>query len=373
MDYSKITIIGAGHGGYAAAGDLKLKGFDVTIYELPEYQSNLFPLIESGKIKMTGEISGIAHAPDIETNLQKAVTAADIILVISHSASHERIAEMISPYIRDNQIIVLIPGYTGGSLCFNKIFKEQGVKARYILAETNTLPYACRKMNGESAVHIKLYVKQIWASAFPSAQNSVFVDAFSKLYPKVKPAENVLEVGFHNGNPVLNVLPCLFNAGTIERAKGEYYHFQEGVTSRIAGVLEKLDEERIRVGKSLGLNVIPYLERVMNTGYVTSNSNWHEMISTSPHLTAKGPEELDHRYLTEDVPYGLVPWFELAKKTGVDVRLTESSITMASYLLGQDFLESGRTLKSMGIHDMTIGQLNTYLKEGDGLFIHLDK
>lgn len=95
-----ILIIGAGHGGYAVAGDLLLKGFNVKIFELFEYQTNLFPLIESGKIKITGEISGVVSAPTVETNIETAISTSDIILVTSHSGSHRKIAEMIAPLLK---------------------------------------------------------------------------------------------------------------------------------------------------------------------------------------------------------------------------------------------------------------------------------
>ncbi|MCL6571426.1 MAG: NAD/NADP octopine/nopaline dehydrogenase family protein [Bacillus sp. (in: Bacteria)] len=369
-----ILIIGAGHGGYAAAGDLLLKGFEVKIYDLPEYQANLFPLIENKKVKLTGEISGVVTAPIVEINIEEAISTTDIILIISHSSSHKKVAEMIAPFIKDNQIIVLLPGYTGGTLCFEKIFKEKQVSSSYILAETNTLPYACSKITGESAVHIKLYVKQLLVSTFPSKYNTSFLKVFKKLYPNAQLVDNVLEVGFNNGNPVLNILPCLFNAGKIEQAKGDYYHFQEGVTPAIAKVLEKLDGERMLIGKALGIRVIPYLDRVMDTGYVTDNSSWYEMISTSPHLTAKGPDSLNHRYLTEDVPFGLVPWVEFSRKLKVEVPLMGSCIELASCLLEKNFWESGRTLEEMGIKDMSIDQLLAYLKVGSQTsFIHSTK
>lgn len=361
MEYNKVLVIGAGPGGYSTAGDLIMKGFNVALYEFPEYRTNIFPLIESGRIKMTGEISGIVTSPRIETKIDIAIINADIILVVTHSAAHKKVAEAIAPFIKDNQIIVLLPGYTGGTLSFERIFREKNVSANYILAETNTLPYACNKITGESAVHIKLYLKQVLASAFPSSNNLIFFEIFKALYPNVHLVENVLEVGFNNGNPVLNVLPCLFNAVTIEKEQDDYYHFQDGVNPRIAKVMEKMDKERMQIGQALGIRVIPYLERVIHTGYVVKNSTWYEMISTSPHLTAKGPENLSHRYLTEDVPYGLVPWYFFAKKMGIEANLIASSIELASSLLDINFLKEGRTLKEMGINDMNLEQLIDFL------------
>lgn len=364
MEIRNITIIGAGNGGYAAAADLLMKGFHVTIYELPEFNHNLFPMIESGRIKVTGEIQGIVDIPHIEVDLEKAVHGADIILVITHTASHKQLAHMLSSVIEDDQLIMLIPGYTGGALCFEEIFRKNGVSKKYRLAEANTLPYACRKITGESAVHIKLYVKKFQVAAFPASETAEVVSLFQKLYPNCTAAGNVLETGFNNGNPVLNVVPIIFNAGRIEYARGEYYHFQEGVTPSVARVMEALDEERLKVGQAFQLNALPYLERVIETGYVKTNSDWYTMIATSPHLTAKGPESLHDRYLTEDVPYGLSPWYHMARHLNLEVTLITSFIHLASALMGVNYFEKGRTLADMGIDGMSVSELHRYLAHG---------
>ncbi|WLR49671.1 NAD/NADP octopine/nopaline dehydrogenase family protein [Bacillus tianshenii] len=364
MNYTNITIIGGGSGGYAAAGDLMIKGYQVTVFEHPEYHENIFPLIKSRNLKLTGEISGLIPSPKVEVNIKKAVLSADVILIITHAKLHQEIAEMIASYIRSEQCIVILPGYTGGTLCFEKVFKENNVQPGYILAETNTLPYACRKINGEAAVHVKLYVKKLYASAFPSTQNDRFIKLFKQLYPNTCLTNNVLETGFNNGNPVLNVAPCIFNAGRIEYADGEYYHFQEGVTPRVSDVMAMLDEERMAIGQAIGLDILPYLERVIDTGYVKQNNNWYDTIHSSDHLTAKGPENLTHRYITEDVPYGFVPWIEIAEKFNVSANLMRSFSNLASALIGENYFNSGRKLTDMGINHLSAQEIKQYVEKG---------
>ncbi len=364
MKIDNLLIIGAGHGGYTAAADLLLSGCNVTIYELPEYQRNLFPMMKTGRIKLTGEKQGIVNIPHIEVQIENAMRKADIVLIMTHAKAHQRIAEMIAPFVKDDQAIVLVPGYTGGALIFEKIFKRYGVNKRYLLAETNTLPYASRKITEESAVHMKLYLKQMLLATFPAKYNQQFLTIFQQLYPNTVLAANVLETGFNNGNPVLNVVPSIFNAGRIEYAKGEYYHFQEGVSPSVAKVMEQVDDERMLVGNSLGIRSIPYLERVMQTGYVLTNESWYDMIATSPHLSAKGPETLEHRYLTEDVPYGLVPWYDFAQGHKLAVPLMTSLIHLASALMGEDYFQTGRKMVDMGLEGMTPVEIQEFLVNG---------
>ncbi|MGE5702792.1 MAG: NAD/NADP octopine/nopaline dehydrogenase family protein [Clostridia bacterium] len=365
MKTERILIIGAGHGGYTAAADLLLAGFQVSMYELPEYQRNLFPMIESGRIKLTGEKQGFVTIPRIEAQLDQAMRQAELILIMTHAQAHARIAELMAPHVRQEQAIVLVPGYTGGALCFEQIFNRLGVKKGYLLAETNTLPYASRKITDESAVHMKLYLKKVLLSVFPAKFNTAFLPVFRRLYPNAQLVENVLETGFNNGNPVLNVAPVVLNAGRIEYAKGEYYHFQEGVSPAVARVLEQVDEERVLLGRELGIKTIPYLERVIETGYVLTNENWYEMISTSPHLSAKGPDSLAHRYLTEDVPFGLVPWYDFAQERNVRLPLMASLIQLASALTGVDYFQEGRKVADMGLVGMDSVSIRDYLYSGE--------
>lgn len=365
MKTERILIIGAGHGGYTAAADLLLAGFQVSIYELPEFQRNLFPMIEAGRIKLTGEKQGMVHIPQIEVNLEQAMNQADLILIMTHAEAHARMAVLMAPHVREGQAIVLVPGYTGGALCFEEIFKRMKVKNNYLLAETNTLPYASRKITDESAVHMKLYLKKVLLAVFPAKYNATFLPVFRRLYPNTQLVENVLETGFNNGNPVLNVAPVVLNAGRIEYAKGEYHHFQEGVSPAVARVMEQIDEERILLGRELGINAIPYLERVIETGYVLSNANWYDMVSTSPHLSAKGPDKLEHRYLTEDVPFGLVPWHDFAQERNMKLNLMTSLIQLASALMGVDYFEKGRKVADMGLVGMDSRMIREYLYTGE--------
>ncbi len=58
---------------------------------------------------------------------------------------------------------------------------------------------------------------------------------------------------------------------------------------------------------------------------------------------------MKYRYLTEDVPYLLVPVFGIGKKLGVPMPVTESIIRLASVIAGEDYLKTGRVLEGMDL------------------------
>ena len=61
------------------------------------------------------------------------------------------------------------------------------------------------------------------------------------------------------------------------------------------------------------------------------------------------PASLDARYVTEDVPYGLVPLAALGRVAGVPTPIADALTAIASAALGRDFAREGRTLERMGL------------------------
>ncbi len=53
----------------------------------------------------------------------------------------------------------------------------------------------------------------------------------------------------------------------------------------------------------------------------------------------KAPPSLDHRYLHEDVGWGLVPWIELARVFGVAVPTMEALTRTAGLVNGVQYTE----------------------------------
>ena len=70
-----------------------------------------------------------------------------------------------------------------------------------------------------------------------------------------------------------------------------------------------------------------------------------------------GPKVVKHRFITEDVPYGLVPMSELGKREGVATPLIDAVTTIASVVCEEDYRKTGRTLESLGIAELSREQI----------------
>jgi opine dehydrogenase len=80
-------------------------------------------------------------------------------------------------------------------------------------------------------------------------------------------------------------------------------------------------------------------------------SNYGSGYREAPGFQGIGAQpQLDHRYLNEDVGYGLVFMSRLAQQVGVKTPTMDSIIQITSVLMGRDYAaEALRTPESLGI------------------------
>ena len=127
----KIAVIGAGNGGQSIAGYLALKGHDISLYDIDI--KKMEELKKLGGIRLTGRIEGFGKLVCITTDIAEAVRGAKIIMVTTVANAHRAVAKSISPYIEENQIIILNPGRTCGALVFKQTLQTEGCAKRYYL------------------------------------------------------------------------------------------------------------------------------------------------------------------------------------------------------------------------------------------------
>ena len=96
----------------------------------------------------------------------------------------------------------------------------------------------------------------------------------------------------------------------------------------------------------------------MRQGYMLEN-NYGTGYRKAPGFLGIGAQpQLDHRYLNEDVGYGLVFMSKLGNQLGVDTPGMDAVIKVATIVIARDHrAEALRTPKSLGIADLSAEQL----------------
>jgi len=74
---------------------------------------------------------------------------------------------------------------------------------------------------------------------------------------------------------------------------------------------------------------------------------------------------VDHRYLHEDVPYGLVPMMALAAAGAVETPIAAALTVLAEVMTGRTYRQDGLTASFLGLEGLDVAGVERMLR-GDG-------
>src|SRR5579864_2953598 len=225
-----IAILGAGHGGAAAAADLVRRGFKVRLHA--RRADRLAPFRAAGGVEARGVQEGFVPLTDLTTDVGEAVRGADVIMLVVPSVAHEFYAQVLAPYMSPDTPVFLNPGHTGGGLHFVHELRKAGYKKPVQTCESVTLTYICR-MEGATKVGIYSYTKRLAFAAFPGTNAKRLYELMKSIYPELTLASSVLETGLTNGNAVFHPPGMVMNTGWIEHTNGNFLFYREGITEGI--------------------------------------------------------------------------------------------------------------------------------------------
>jgi len=367
MSIQKIAVLGAGNGGCAAAADLTLRGFQVRLFSRSE--STIAKLVKRGEIELIEAGQHKNAAPYfMSPHLPPVVQGVDFIVIATPAVGHEYLAKNLAKYLTDGQRILLNPGHTGGSLHFANLLQQLGCKAQVQICETVTLTYICR-MPEPGKVEIYRRTANLLCAAFPGKQTAELVKELQDIFPAVIAAANVLETGFSNINAIMHPAGMLGNTGWIEKSGGDFLWYAEGITPSVGRWIDAVDGERLAIARALGLEPLRFVDIFHRAGLTTdagraSGSAYQAIHESEPNMTIKSPPSLDHRYIREDIGFGLVPMAEIGKLLGIKTPVMDALIALAATALGVDFRAEGLTLEKMGLLCTRAEDLPTILENG---------
>ena len=318
----------------------------------------------SGYIELTysGKTERV-HPALVTADVAKALAGAGLIMVATPAFTHKMIAKACAEFLEDGQIIVLNPGRTGGALEFLTTVRDLGCQKDIIVAEAQTLIYSCRKTAG-NAVSIYGVKNAVDVSAFPANRIDAVLAALTPYYDQFQPVKNGLATSLANIGSMFHPLPVLLNVGRIENDERGFRYYWDGITPSVAALIEQLDAERLAVAASYGVSILSAKEWLARS-YETHGDTLYERIrNNEAYGDISGPKTIQVRYMTEDVPNGLVPIAALGDAAGVETPMIDAVITLASGLYHTDFKTEGRSLQNLGIDGMSKQAILHYFETG---------
>ena len=137
----------------------------------------------------------------------------------------------------------------------------------------------------------------------------------------------------------------------------------------MARLYQAINAERVAVAAALGAGV-PTLEDWFERVYGVRGADLTETCqllttnSDGPYQATGTPRSFEHKYITEDVPVGLVPMSALGAAAGVPTPAIDALIVLVRAMTGKDFVAEGRSLERMGLTGLRGSAIRHFVDTG---------
>ena len=345
-----ITIVGAGNSGTAHAFVLSRMGHKVTLLKTSRsmHDENYDAIARQGGVYgidetiCTPEREFVPiHA--ITRNPEEAFADADVVLVLTQSLQHKRVAELILPHIQHVKAVVVVPGNLGS------IYFRRGLPDNVLVAEGESTIIDAR-IADPGTVQILFRNVRNALSFIPASDTSRGFAYLSAAIPNyTHTRSNVVETALHNPNLIVHTVGTIMSASRIEHSKGEFWLYREGFTPSIWNVINALDAEKMAVMQAYGATPATYLDSCKFRNEADLEKDSMEVFRHyAEHGSPKGPGTIHNRYLTEDVPNGLCVLGKLGHIAGVPTPMADALTSLASVMLGTDLAKDSRDFDEVG-------------------------
>jgi opine dehydrogenase len=399
MSYLKdkpIAVLGAGAVGKAIAGDCALGGAKVRLCDMMPFAENTLRNVEKVGIKFYGEQAnyfgfereGFAKMEKVTTDVAEAVKGAGIIVIATPTFGHVPFFEKLIPLLEDGQVVHIFPD-NFGTLIFRKMMAEAGCTKDVIVGGWSSSTYGSRVDNyGGVITHkIRVYYRAITlrGAAMPASDSEAFIES-SKYLPSMDAVtqgegaiagDTVLDTGFSNVNPVLHCPGAILGVSTMENYgrvfgedKNKFSIYSHAYCESISQVQYTFYTEECALADKLQVGIQPYekehffsRENVLGQEYMGLDYKI-PFDQQDPIQYGTGPFTMENRYITEDIPVGCHVYRELGRAYGIETPVVDSMINLACAILQRDLTKNAYTLEYLGIDNMSVEELNTYLREG---------
>mmetsp|Transcript_9661 Transcript_9661/g.20385 ORF Transcript_9661/g.20385 Transcript_9661/m.20385 type:complete len:429 (+) Transcript_9661:55-1341(+) len=368
-----VAVCGGGNGAHAAAAMYAHIGAKVKMFlSLPREADAISKgVAEMGGIRVVQHNSDLTEldyraAPHVITqDARVAVHDADVVILFAPGFAHEAILKQIGPFLKPGVCVGSVPAAGGFDLLARHVLHQAGCDLQQItLFGSISLPWACRIHEYGKEVHILGTKQELPFSAHPNVPPVPLEELLTALHigTRFKLGHAFLETTLWPANPIIH--PGMMY-GQWKDWDGEPVKdapmFYRGCTELAERVLSQMSDE---IGKTasalssaLGVSLqVPGLDGFMLQSYgheIEDKSSLRRMFQTNPaYAGLKHPckpakqegfvvPDFHHRYITEDLPHGLVVLRGLAELAQVPTPAMDEVLTWCQEKCGSEYLVGG--------------------------------
>jgi len=303
----------------------------------------------------------------ITKDVALAMEGVDIVVFVVPAFAHDGYLEALKPHIKPGLVLAALPGQAGFEFAIQGIWGDEASKVTIMSFES--LPWAARMAEFGKRAEI-LGTKKTLMGAIQHGSSPPEMDACEMLqkvlgeFPKLSVSGHLLSMTLMGLNGYVHppIMYMKWKDCDVETGCDEAPLFYHGICEESANLISSCSDEVLEMGKAVmearpqislsTTHIFKWYLRVYSeeikdksTFYNAIRSN--EAYNGLTHPMVKGKDEkyrpdYQHRYLTEDIPYGLVAIRGVADIIGLATPMMDKVITWSQTQLGKEYLVDGK-------------------------------
>lgn len=334
----RVAILGAGSIAYCYAAYLAEQGHQPVLWSPSGKRARA--LRDGAKLVASGALEG-EYLVDVADSAEEAIQGATAVIIAVPAYGYESVLAQAIPHLVSGQSVIFSAHLSFAGVYLSKELLARGVDCPIIVWNTTAL--SGRQPTPTSA-KVAMIRRSVEVAVIPAAAGEAAIALCAALFgDRFTLKADMIGVDLGNLNPAVHYGIAMFNITRMEKA--ETWAQQAYMTPAVCNLLEDLDLERLSVAAALGVNARTIHQSYAVPGQVEIGP-LAQMVAQIAAIRpgVNGPTDADTRYVTEDVPYGLLTTVRLAEMAGVDVPLHRAGILVFSSLYGRDFSAENKVL-----------------------------
>lgn len=327
----KIAILGAGAVALSSAALVTKNGHRACLWSAIPSEVEL--LRSKGLVTCEGDCSG-TFPIDVAAEVQECLTGADVVMIAAPAFAHRTLMSACAPHILPDQVVVMNTATGFSSLYFARVLANRNVRPTIVDLATTV---CMARVSGPHRVRLGPLKPDVDLATIPAAHGEVGRAVLTKMFGNFFVVrKSALSISLNNHNPIYHIPALIFNLPLVER--GEDWNVWRNMTPFAARYMSRLDNERMAVANCFNVSPIPLAAYVRSSlGVEGDNLGALFAAAAQKRPAPTGPKILEDRYMTEDMPYGMVFFRTLGQVGRVRMPLTDHLIEFCCDLYCRDF------------------------------------
>jgi len=367
--WKRVTLCGGGNGAHALLAALLAGGSVAVTHYLPlEEEYERFRAAQDRRAPFVRVSEGRAESFALDqvafTRQASEAAEADAVFLVAPAFAHETFLTALAPFLRPGVILAVMPA-RGGLEFQAPAILDRGGSSRVIVAVFQTLPWACRVREYAGRVEVFGRKQRVTFAAMPSRATARLAVLFGDLLDmECVPCGSLLEITLGNPGQVIHpgIMVGAFAGRMDARFRAEDAPaFYTEVDESVAELLNALSGEILRVSKVIAaragvpMPTVRAISEWLMDSYgneIGDASSLARMFQTNRSYRAlrvpvrpaeDGLLRIDPtaRYITEDVPFGLLVSRALGELADVAMPAADRVIEQAARWMGVEYLRHG--------------------------------